>query len=326
MTTGTEEKVAQEERAVQESARLLDGVLIDRQCAWWRGKTKLSPQDLGLKPEEVPDIFSLGRKLVIPASSLRRFERISARVEYLLDQFSFPFPTGSARFVPYSVLPQVMEEVHKLRADFAQETEKFIERYDEYRQQMLEEYPQHKEALERGAIAPDKLRKRFAFGYVIYEVVLPKGIRFKAIEEKEAIQGAVARQQAITEAQEEYRKQFEAQIDEFLESSVEKLRIAVGNTVLKVADKLSAGEAVTAASLDSLRKTIDKFRTLNFVGDNEVESRLKDLEALIPKSSTDLKNADVASNFARALESIQTTLLESDVSKVTGEYKRRVRL
>ena len=325
MTTATEQEQIQQQRQDQ-SALFLDGCLVDLRISYWRGKRPLSAQDLGLDNQDVPDIFTLGRKLVIPRSALARFERIDARAHYLIDQFTFPFPTGRARFVPYSVLPQVVEELKALKQQFNEQVEQFLDKYEDYRQEMIDKYPEYAEALSRGYSSASDLRKRFHNEHTLYEVSLPKNIRFKAVEERDAVADAEAKRRALEQAEEEYKRQFQSQIDEFLGSSVGKLREAVGDSVLKLSGRIQKGDAVTKQSLDSLKRTIERFRTLNFIGDKEVESKLSGLEALIPESGKKFEEGAFKQSFTTALDSVTSTLMESDISSVTGEYKRRLRM
>lgn len=325
MTTDAPERQTQEPERDSPSL-FLDGVLISKRVSFWRGRRPLTAKDLNLEESEVPEIYSLGSKLVIPREALARFERIEARAAYLLDQFTFPFPTGNARFIPYTVLPEVLEELKKLQAEFFERLTSFLARYDEYRQEIIERFPQAQEALERGYENADALRKRYHFEWLLYEVKLPRSIRYQAIEERDARADADARRLALATAEEEYKQAFQAQMDEFLGNSVGALREAVGSAAITLSEKITKGEVVTQPALDSLRKTIDRFRTLNFVGDNDVEAKLAELEAMIPSDRKLLKdNEEVRESFAAALNTVTETLVKSDVSEVTGEYKRRMR-
>ena len=303
----------------------LSGVLIDLKCAYWRGKRPLVAQDLGLTDQQVPDIFTLGRKLVIPKDALARFDRINARAYFLIDQFTFPFPTGHARFVPYSVLPEVLAELKKLEERFTEETREFLEKYDEYRAEFIARYPQYAEALSRGYEAASDLKKRYHFNYTLYEVRLPREVRFKALQERDALADVEAQRQALTRASAEYQAQFGAQLDEFLNSSVGKLREAVAESVVKLSERMKKGDSITKTSLESLKTTIERFRSLNFVGDASVEQQLDALEALIPTSSERFKEEVFKNAFSNALESVQGAI-KSDITSATGEYKRRLKL
>lgn len=314
------------DQQVKNAALWLDGCLVDLRISYWRGKRPLAAQDLGLTEDQVPDIFSLGRKLVIPKEALARFERVDARAHYLIDQFTFPFPTGHSRFIPYSVLPQVLEELKGMKKDFEERISSFLDNYEQYRKDMLDKYPEYAEALSRGYSSASDVRKRFHYDYTLYEVSLPRDIRFKAVEERDAVADAEAKRKALEQAEEEYKRQFQAQIDSFLSSSVGKLREAVGNAVANLSERVQKGEVVSKSSLDSLKRTIERFRALNFVGDNEVESKLAGLERLIPDSGKKFKEAEFKQAFTTALGSVTSSLLESDISTVTGEYRRKLRM
>ena len=314
-----------EKESLDQSALFLDGTLIDLHISYWRGRRPLSADDLGVPSEEVPDIFKLGSKLVVPKGTLYAFDNIYSASFDIINKFTFPFPTR-ARFIPYSVLEMVLSELKSKKAHFEHEVDKFVGNYDTYREEMIDKYPEHTLALTREYISAVELRKRYKYEYTLYEVSLPKGLRFKAVQERDAVEDAKARERALAQAEEEYRQQFQEQIDDFLAGSVGKLREAVGEAVVKLADRLQKGDAVSKGSLDSLRRTIDKFRTLNFVGDAEVETKLSELEQMIPESGKRFEESEFKSAFQMTLDSVSETLMESDISEVTGEYKRKLRL
>ena len=313
------------ERAIEEAALFLDGVLMDVRLSYWRGKAPLEPEDLGLTKSDVPDIVTLGRKLIVPREAMRAFERISARANFITDQFTFPFPTGHARFIPYSVLARVLEELESLRTQFQDRVEDFFKNYEEYRSDMMEKYPEFEKALAEAYMPESELKKRYHMTWLLYTVSLPKGIRSSAIKASDAKVESAARQKALEGATREYQREFERQIDEFLGSAVGSLRAAVGEKVLAVSERIQAGETVSVTALKGVREVIERFRTLNFVGDREVEDRLAELEKLIPESGKRFEDTAFKAQFAAALEKVASTVVESDISTVTGEYKRRIR-
>lgn len=327
MTTQAPERERQGREQQDDASVFLDGVLIDRRISFWRGRRPLTAKDLGLNDQDVPEIYSLGSKLIIPREALRRFEQVEQQAQYVTDQFTFPFPTGRARFVPYTVLPEVLDTLRKLQESFYDRLDTFLQKYDQYRQEIIERYPQAAEALKQGYENADTLRKKYHFEWMLYEVRLPRNLRYQAIEERDARADAAARRQALESAEAEYRAQYEKQIDEFLGGAVGSLRAAVGNAAVSISEKIANGEAVTKPAIESLKKTIERFRTLNFVGDDQVEAKLAELEQLIPTETGKKlqENAEVRDAFASALNEVTSTLMESDVSGVTGEYKRRLR-
>ena len=302
----------------------LDGVLIDTKIGFWRGRAALTPKDLGIPKEKVPDIFTLGRKLTVPPEAIRVLERIEARAHYVTDQFTFPFPTR-ARFVPYSVLPKILEELEILGGQFKTAVDNFIANYDQYRSDMFERYPEFREALEAAYVGAGDLRKKYHFDWLLYEVSMPKVARMKEIAVRDAKLEAAARGNALDVASAQFRQEFSQQVDDFLAGAVGKLRESVGEKVAQLSAQVQSGKAVSTGSLDAVKRVIEQFKNLNFVGDVGVANQLDALEKLIPDSNKRFDETDFRAAFQVALNDVSKTVVESDISQITGEYKRRVR-
>ncbi|MDP2663655.1 MAG: DUF3150 domain-containing protein [Dehalococcoidia bacterium] len=326
MVLATERAVSPEQEVDKATGLMLDGVMVVLHIPFWRGRQALTAQDLGVDPGEVPDIFSLGSKMVVPKEALARFERIRAKADFIITQFTFPFPTGSARFVPYTVWPEVMAELNGLKYRFRQETAEFIEKYDEYRQQMADKYPQHADAIKRAAIPANQIHSKFGFDYTLYSIQMPRAVRYKAMEAREALNESEARRKAMERAEAQYREQFDAQMDEFLSNSVGKLREAVAQALGNVSSRMEKGDLVTQNSLTAVKRAIQRFRDLNFVQDAEVEARLRELDEMVPEKSESLKNTDVQARFQAAIAAAMGSIVGSDINEVTGEYKRKLRM
>ena len=298
----------------------LDGVLISLNINFWRGRVALDPQDLGL--EQVPEIFTLGRKWVVPREALEEFQTIYARADWLTDRFAFPFPT-KAHFVPYGVLPAVLKELAELRERFHKATETLLDNYEQYRQQMVDAHPLHADALRRAYITPAALRKRFHFDYLLFEVRLPSEMRMRQIGLRQAQAEIAGRQEAVGE----FRQQWAEQMEQFVDRAVRSLRGSVAEALPAFNARVANGEEVSGRGLGSIRRAVERFRELNFVGDGEVEAKLRELEGLVPESAKAYRDdAAVQAALAQASAEALAMLRESDVSKITGEYRRRVLL
>ncbi len=315
-----EEKTEREERSA-----LIDGVLLTVQVQWWRGKEVLNPKDLGLDASDVPEFASLGRKLVVPKRALDAFATIYSRVDYLTGRFAFPFPTGRAHFVPYTVLPEVLLELKKLEERFGQETQAFMAQYQGYRDEIIALYPQWRDALRSRYEDPTELAGRFSFRWTIFEIVLPQDLRVQAVSADAAMEEAKGRREAMQEASAQYREQYQKQMDEFLGGSVLVLRQKVAESVLRVKDQLAAGQVNTKA-LTSIRKAIEDFRNLNFMGDLAVEAQLEELMVVLPRNADALEGPMFNQTFSAIIDQVAAAVTNTDVSTVTGEYRRRVRL
>lgn len=307
------------------SGVFLDGVLVKLQVSYWTGRRTLKSEDLGLSADSVPDIFTLGSKIIVPKPTISIFGQIRAKADYALTQSSFPFPLSDARFVPYTALRKVMQAVEVQKARFETAVEDFLSRYVEYHQELIAQYPDHGEALGRAFLSPDSLKARFGFGVSLYSITIPRGMRSKAITASQARRRAQAEQSAVLTIQQEYEAQFRQQMDDFLGDSVKMLRERVVSAVRDATGKMENGD-FTGRSLKSLRQTISSFRELNFMGDNAVEAALNNLENTIPLNAGDLSDGSVMAPFARALEVVEQASKGNRVAKVVERYGRKMML
>lgn len=289
-----------------------DGVLCTLHVSRWSGAKKLSASDLGLRPEDVPEFMRLGRKLLIPPEERNVFVQIEQNARNSLDRESFPFPVGGARFVPRNRILKADQELREYKKQYQYAVDSFIERYQLIREEMLNRYPEHREKLEPFYPASHWVERSFAFSWTVFEIG-ETGIR----------EGETA------EVYEQFRQNLREQFDKFLGEAVIDLRYQVQETCGKIAQKVMQGEVISQQAIQSVQNIIKKFENLNFVGDERIETELNRLrENLNGISAKDLKEndalktilGDIAQGVAREAADI------SDVSMVTGGYKRRLEL
>jgi len=289
-----------------------DGVLCVLHVGRWSGAKKLEPSDLGLSAQEIPDFMRLGKKLLIPKEERNQFVQIEQNSRNALDRESFPFPVGGARFIPRNRLLKADAELANYRTEYERATESFMERYEEIRDKMLETYPEHRDKLEPYYPASHWVRRSFSFSWNVFEIGV-MGIR----------EGETA------EAYERFRNDLQTQFDKFLEEVVIDLRYQVQETCGKLAKRVETGEIVTEQNIKAIKNVIQKFDNLNFVGDVKIENQLSALRSqLNGTSAKDLKDNEslnaslgaIAADIAKAAADI------SDLSEITGGYKRRLEI
>jgi len=288
-----------------------DGVLLALNVGKWGGAKKLNPDDLGLTPDQVPEFISLGRKMLIPKDEQNTFVQIENNARGALERESHAFPVGGARFVPRNRILEIDAKLKEYRDVYMLAMESFIDRYAEIRDTTLEKYPDHRDKLEPFYPASHQIRRLFYFNWHVFEIGEAGGIR-----EGETV-----------EAYQRFKDNLKAQFDKFLEDVVIDARFKVQETCMKLAERVARGEVVNGNSMKSLSNMIERFEALNFVGDVKIEEQLQALRdkliAIDPKElkeKDDLKNqlGAMAANIAKDAADI------SDVSTVTGTYKRRI--
>jgi hypothetical protein len=289
-----------------------DGVLLTLSISKWSGAKKLDPSDLGLTSDQVPDFMRLGKKLLIPKEERDIFQRLDNNARNAIERDSFAFPVGEARFVPTGRLLAVDAKLKEYRTAFQSAVESFMNRYHSIRDDMLSRYPEHRDKLEPFYPASHQILRHFSFSWMVFEI------------------GEAGMTDGMTvEAYERFKQDLKAQFDQFLNDVVIDLRFQVQECCLHVAERVAKGEIITGNSIKSLNMIIDRFMNLNFVGDAKIESQLKTLRSTL--QTTDpaaLKENEILQKQLGAMAAgIAKEAAEiSDVSEITGQYKRHLEM
>ena len=288
-----------------------DGILMTLNVGKWSGGKKLTADDLGLTPEQVPEFVKLGRKMLIPQEERNAFTQVEGNARNSLERDSFAFPVGGARFVPRNRLLDVDAKLREYQVAYQSAVDSFLDRYQEIRDAMLEKYPEHRDKLAPFYPASHQIRRLFYFTWQVFEIGEAGGIR-----EGETI-----------EAYQRFKDNLQAQFDEFLQDAVVDLRYQVQETCLHVAERVSKGDIINGNSIKSLNSMIDKFTNLNFVGDKKIEEQLSALRAKL--QTVDPKELKEKEEIRKELGVMAAQIAKeaadiSDVSTITNTYKRKL--
>ena len=272
---------------------------------------------MGLKEDKLPDIFTLGRKRLLPADVIATFRSFAEKADYLLETEAFPFPIAKVRFVPEKRVGYVCAQLDQWAQEFEACANQFFINYQNVRDRMLEDYDKYREALQNFYPRISVVKKKFSFTYDIFTISLPKNLRVAQTTAAKLD----AEQKARQLAEERMREKVTKQVDDFLADSVGVLREKTTELCKHVAAKIKKGELVTEGTIKSLRTWIDRFESMNFVGDGTVAQQLAHLrQTLGTRSAQEYRDDQTAAQaLAGALNQIITVTKDlSDVGSVTG--------
>jgi hypothetical protein len=329
-----------------------DGILMDIDVSFWSGAEALIAEDQGLQETDISDAYRLGKKFLIPATVIREFRAIEGRARRLVDDNSFPFPIGGARFIPRRKFSKVVGQLKKYQVDYTELVEKLVTNYDSYRAEMDAVYLQAAEVaygrqttkqefgpdfdpekdkkdfinrfMERihsSYPAAESLRGKFALTWDCYEIAMPRMRKTDA-------DSIVEDEQKSQIATEEYQAQIQKKIGGFISEVVGALRQETVDICSRIINNIKDGKVVKGRTLSSLHNFIDKFSELNFVGDQKVEAQLESLrkEFLSIHTSEQIsEQADLQDELKRRLNLLAGVAGDmTDINSVTGEYKRKI--
>jgi len=314
-----------------------DGILMDVHVRFWSAAKALNPEDLGLKPEEVAEAYHLGKKMLIPEEVIREFKHIEGQARHLVDENSFLFAIGNARFVPKGLYKKTVDKLSEYRTKYLSLVDDLVTKYEEYREKML---PIYREAAEAAFIrqtptemvfGPDydreaektkfvenflariasyypsaeAIRKRFDLYWDAYQVTIPDHT-----------------------LSDEYQSQMQGKVTSFVNEVVKVLRTQTLEVCERVRQNLKDGKSFRGQTLSSLSEFIDKFKGLNFVGDKEMELKLealkKEVLEIYPTNQIN-ETPELKEELGRRLNEIVEMAGDlNDASAVVTSYKRKI--
>ena len=167
------------------------------------------------------------------------------------------------------------------------------------------------------------LRRRFYLDWDQYQTSAPEMLLTTA---DDVLQTTEAQQAAAAEA----HRQMAEKINGFVSSVVTSLRTETSVLCTKVATAIKNGKLIRTTTINSLKNQIERFKDMNFVGDQTVQAQLdavqKDLLDQFPTEQF-TSDAELRTQLAARLTEIATEagkVTDQDVGQVTGQYRRMV--
>jgi hypothetical protein len=321
------------------------GLLVHLSVNMWTGTSTLAPEDLGL--HAVPEMYSLGRKLLVPRHFLRPVQAAAQRAYRAVERFTVPFPAGNARFAPITALPRLTSELDAIRAEFEAAADRLTLAYAQvWHTVMSREYEQaarvafqvarstgsvpdgqtedefvrsYLERIRTAYPSPHAVRDKFSLSYQIYQITAPETFQLVSSTTRHDYE-------TLRAIAEQARQSYRQHVESFLQEAVAELRTRVAEACREAAETISRSQTVTEHTLQSLRRMVEDFRLLNFVGDAQVEVLLRDLSnRYLSGSARVLRETNATPALRQALDAIAATAQDqSGISQVTGRLKRQI--
>lgn len=282
------------------SALTREGVLIHVSVRYWRGTRKLDAPDLGMAPDQVNErLVSLGHKRLLPKETLAPLALIEGRVHALVENSTFSFLGGLARFLPNSKIAEVQAALDELEREFHSAKAAFFHAYQDNRIIALQEWTDMAarmssdparllRTIEQSYPPAHKLEKTFGFEMRMFEVRAPQDVSLQLMNFGEYNAVVQARRQAASVASAQMRQQTES----FIAECVTTLREQTAQLCEEMLASMQGGktDGVHQKTLNRLRNFIDQFKQLNFAGDTAMEEQLERVRRdLLGRSAADYR-------------------------------------
>lgn len=282
-----------------------EGLLLNVSVRYWRAAKKLVASDIGLADEDINrDLVSLGHKKLLPKDALKNLALIEGRAHQLVEDSTFPFLGGIARFLPNAKLQQVISKLDDLKQEFTAEQSKFMDNYARLRAEALREWrisankltddPQVLLAnIEASFPQPEAMDRYFSFETSMFQIQAPESLTTSLV----APEVALARQRAAQAA----KVRIEAGVDSFVQDCIATLREQTAQLCSEMLGSMShSTEGVHQKTLNRLVKFIDRFKSLNFARDQELEQQLETArQQLLSRTAAEYRDSSHAQSQLR---------------------------
>jgi len=260
----------------------------------WTGTERLSPGDLDKDPTDIPDIFKLGSKYIIPTS-----------VRYLPE-------IKSAWFVPDKYLLTAKVGLEKILAERMEVVGSVISEMPAIRKQMIEEYPVLADV---EWPSEEAIRKKFSIKWVVFEV---SGVSSKQTDPAELI-----------EAKAEFKDKLNEAHDAYIAEILKEVHTAIIESCEEISNRiLETGDAVTKATLNKPRVIIDKYMTVaNLFDLDDIKTKVEELKEVVNSADAqDIRdNWDSAKKLGENLRKLGDDIGDLSGLSSDGRAKRRIK-
>lgn len=288
------------------------GLLIDLDINWWKGFVKLDAKDIDADEGKViHDVIYLGKKRLLESNVFSPFQTIENKSRIELERNSYKFMEHAIRFVPFSRLDSIIELFKGLKREFNLNTQLFFIEYQNNKAAFANKYPDLFEKNRDKYPTQNEIEYKFSYSWSMTEMQMPTEVKSQFISEsqKELLQ-------------EEYRLNKE-KVNEKLDDWVKIVSLQMKREIIEACksleDKIQDGKILRTNTLSATRETIDRIKSMNFIGDGEVDEVIERLKNKIPDENS--RNIEsIVNSFSETLEEIISDVKVDTTS--TGSIKR----
>lgn len=273
-----------DERNELTAALFKRGALMDLHIGRWSAMKKMQPTDMLMGEVDLNTLY-LGHKKLLPKKATEKLIEIEGKARTALSSKSLEFPLAGARFVTYGTIPDVVDRLRELKEDWNREIETLVTQYPALRETQLalleaqaqkfiheelrkfgvvsteDAYKSRKEELDGWLVKQrtsnlsfypqdvEELRKKFSFGWRMFQVSSLDGVDDLDVDEVRAAQD-----------------QLRADLQGWVRSAAASMHQALGEAAANARGMLEKNGKLTPRNLQPLFNAFENFLMVDFTG------------------------------------------------------------
>lgn len=312
---------------VDVSFLLEQGAICTLNMGRWRAHEKLHPEDIGisgLDEEFVKAFFKLGRKSVIPREVQSKFEVLETQARNVFRRCALDTPFGF--FVPATAFAHLDDKMKEFRKKWFEARDDLLKHLGEHQSSTQTAYREWARVVYRrikkmvGAQSAEGYARilarriseaipthrviynQFTFEFRSTKPIIP-AVLSRRLQEK------ILKNKAVQEMNERITAQFkesEGLVSGFLEGIDRQIQEIVHETVSNVLDQ----KRIRGRSVYQLKLVIERFKLLNFSGNENIAEEIKNLETILSKGHKERGKTDIAKSLRRLRNMTNDAVIE----------------
>jgi hypothetical protein len=277
-----------------------DGGLIILSIGKRSWNVSVDKQLLGITT--VPDNVDLGKLKLLPPEPLKAIDQLEGSARRYLDSQSVTFGgqhRANFRFVREALMLDTLIELNRYKTRYFEAIDAMLQQLPEHREAMRAKYPDQWELVKHHHdVSIAKIRSCYYFNYESLAMSVPKTVEGIGVDEllrrqntRRAITEEYRREAQVVLA--EQQQQARERVNEFVETTIRGFRSQVLTAFKQVSAKIKEGKPLIKTNIDTIHRVIDNVRALDFLNDSAFQSKLDEVKALVD-NSTNLKDNTAA--------------------------------
>ena len=234
------------------------------------GTDKLTAHDLHKEPDDIEEIFRLGRKYIFPDHIRVKAASAPSKVAALMSVVGEPFFLKGATFVPFKNTLAAKEGLEKIKATHENVGYEIAERLPEIKDEMIGKYPILADA--RWPTA-ERIVDKFKVSWLVFQI--------------SEVGATESDPQDLIDAKKEFQAELKQSYEDLKEEILKEAHIKIIEACDTIYDKIfETGDKITKATINKPLSIIEKYTQVAELFD------LKDIKGKVASIKELLENTD----------------------------------
>ena len=280
----------------------------------WNAEDKLNPEDVGIKPEAILDIISLGNKKLLPDEIQIKLKKPRSQVTSLMDRLGKHFMHfKGAWWVPdknFMMAKEGLDKIIEFQNLIVTDLLDNMEGEDGIKAQMIKDYPILSDA---EWPTEQQIRRKFGIRIAVCQI---QGVNMKETDLEE-----------LTQAKKDFRNQLTRAYEEYKNQILIETQTAIIAACQEISEKIKNSERITENTLRKPRRVVEDYLNITEVFDIEgVREKVREVKAKLDGVDAEgLRNQwEIAKAFSESMKNMASQIGDLTGLSIDGNVKRVV--